>query len=315
MIRKTALFLLPLLMLAQPAEAEDRSEVVRFKAGASSATISGSIRGYDGVNYMLGARAGQMLPVLFSPDNGSCYFNYSAPGADSATHIGSSDGNEFSMRLTHSGNQRVQVYLMRNAARRNETCKYRLTIEIAGGAAGGGGEASEASPRTMMASCRERAHQILRTRLPNIEVKYEGQRTDGTHAVNGSAFIHGRHETFQCSFNDRGNRIVQFIVNRNDDALVPGTNFHATGPISCAQYEGQPYETCQFGVIRQGNGTATVHVFFKDGARRMIHFRDGEAVSSDSDAGVYSDRHTDMMTVYIGTGERYEIPDAVIYGG
>jgi hypothetical protein len=69
-------------------------------------------------------------------------------------------------------------------------------------------------PERMMQDCRIRAHEVLHTRLPNIETKYEGQRTDGTHAVNGTAVIRGRIETFQCTFNRRGRRITQFLVNQ-----------------------------------------------------------------------------------------------------
>lgn len=73
---------------------------------------------------------------------------------------------------------------------------------------------AQSTSSQMMAECRNRAHEVLRTRLPNIETKYEGQRTDGTHAVNGTTSIQGNRKTFQCSFNRRGNRIVKFIVNQ-----------------------------------------------------------------------------------------------------
>jgi hypothetical protein len=65
----------------------------------------------------------------------------------------------------------------------------------------------------MIQECRVRAGDEFRTRLPNIETKYEGQRTDGTHAVNGTARFDGRTRTFQCSFNRSGRRIVEFVVN------------------------------------------------------------------------------------------------------
>lgn len=297
--------------------AADRTETVKFPGGASGTTISGSVKGYDGVDYLLGANAGQMMHVLFSPSNRACYFNVNEPGNDYAIFNGSASGNEFSARLTKNGNYMAQVYLMRSAARRGETCKYSISFEISGGSASSGSNSAAASPRTMMAQCRERAHQILRTRLPNIETKYEGQRTDGTHAVNGSAFIHGRQETFQCSFNRNGGKIVQFVINHHENSQVGGSgaNFDATGQINCALYEGQPYELCRFGVVRKGNGTATLTVFFANGTRRVINFNSGTAVSSNSDAGVYADRHADLMTVYVGTDERYEIPDAAIYGG
>ena len=74
------------------------------------------------------------------------------------------------------------------------------------------------TPARMMQECRIRAHEVLHTRLPDIETKYEGQRTDGTHAVNGTAWIRGRTETFQCSFNRPGRQIIQFIVNQPSGA-------------------------------------------------------------------------------------------------
>lgn len=129
---RTAFAALVAATLAFPVFAGDRTENVHFAAGAHSATFKGSVTGYDGVNYMLGANAGQMVHVLFSGDNGACYFNYWEPGADTAVHQGEIAGNEFSMRLSTSGKQRVQVYLMRSAARRNETCHYSVTIEITG---------------------------------------------------------------------------------------------------------------------------------------------------------------------------------------
>jgi hypothetical protein len=49
--------------------------------------------------------------------------------------IGSSEGNRFSGPLTVSGRHVVQVYLMRNAARRNEVANYILTIGVTGAAA------------------------------------------------------------------------------------------------------------------------------------------------------------------------------------
>lgn len=202
---------LSLFAATVPALAKDRTETVRFKSGAISATVSSRVKGYDVVNYVLDAQAGQMVHILFSPNHNSCYFNFVNPGADSAVFVGEVSGNEFSMRLRKSGKHRAEVYLMRNAARRGEICKYSISFEITGAAAGGG--AVGGTPADMMATCRSRAHEILRTRLPDIETKYEGQRSDGTHAVNGTAYINGDAETFQCSFNRNGSKIVSFVVN------------------------------------------------------------------------------------------------------
>jgi hypothetical protein len=172
-----------------------------------------------------------------------------------------------------------------------------------------------ATPEYMMAKCRARAHELLRTRLPNIETNYEGQRTDGTHAVNGTAHIGDLSENFQCSFNKSGQRIVNFTVAHVERPRTSGGGDRATGDINCAEFDGQPFGRCRFVVIRQGNGTATVRVVFSDGARRTLHFRNGKAVSSDSDAGIYTERQSDLNTVFVGSEERYEIPDAVVFGG
>ena len=73
--------------------------------------------------------------------------------------------------------------------------------------------APQAGPGTMKANCRDRAAHVFHTRQPSIETKYEGQRTDRSHAVNGTVYLRSVEETFQCSFNSDGSRITQFVVN------------------------------------------------------------------------------------------------------
>ena len=101
------------------------------------------------------------------------------------------------------------------------------------------------------------------------------------------------------------------------DVLVAGTNFNATGEIPCARQKGQPMRSCRFGVIRRGNGSATVRIFWPDNGERNLYFENGKVSSSDAESGegVSSEREGDLNKVFIGTEERFEIPDAVIYGG
>ncbi len=61
-----------------------------------------------------------------------------------------------------------------------------------------------------MQECRVRAGHVFQTRLPNIDTKYEGPQADGTHAVSGTATLNGRIQTFKCTFNKNGNKIIQF---------------------------------------------------------------------------------------------------------
>jgi hypothetical protein len=103
------------------------------------------------------------------------------------------------------------------------------------------------------------------------------------------------------------------------DALVPGTRFHATGEIPCAQAAGQPMRPCRFGVVRQGLGRAEVTVFRPDGSVRTIVFEGARPVrfggaAPTAGAAMTVDQDRDLFTVRIGT-ERYEIPEAVVSGG
>ena len=99
------------------------------------------------------------------------------------------------------------------------------------------------------------------------------------------------------------------------DALVPGTRFNATGLVDCTNQIGATMFTCEFGVIREGGGSGTVVVTLPTGNTRSIYFRSGSPVSSDAPAALRFQRSSDSTLVFIGTIERYSIPDAVIWGG
>ena len=237
----TATLLLITLVALRPVCAQDgmRTERVQFARGATNAIVEDSITGYDIVNYTIGAGQGQSIFISLQTDNASTYFNLLEPGeTDVATYNGSIEGNQYSGILQASGDYVVRVYLMRNAARRNETANYRLEVQI-----------SDAS--------------------------------DATRAGLG--------------------------------------DFDATRRIPCAQFAGQPSVPCDFGVARSGNGNATVIVTRPDGTRRAIFFVDGKANSADtSQADGYPEfsvtRERDLSLVRVGD-ERYEIPDAVPFGG
>lgn len=119
-------------LVANTALADDiRTERVQFHKGASSATVEGQIKGRESVDYLLGAREGQSMNVSMATDNRSSYFNIIAPGkANEAIFVGSIAGNQFEGTLPASGDYKIRVYLMRNAARRDETAKYRLEMII-----------------------------------------------------------------------------------------------------------------------------------------------------------------------------------------
>ena len=129
---KSPALILTAALLATTALAGDiRSERVQFHKGANSATIEAQIKGYETVDYVLGAKQGQSMNVSMATDNGANYFNIIAPGeTDVAMFVGSTSGNQYEGRLPASGDYKVRVYMMRSAARRDEVAKYRLEMII-----------------------------------------------------------------------------------------------------------------------------------------------------------------------------------------
>ncbi len=95
--------------------------------------------------------------------------------------------------------------------------------------------------------------------------------------------------------------------------------FDASGTIPCAKYKGQPKVECPFGVARGKNGTATVHITHPDGSKRVLFFENGVAVGADlsqADGSMEfsAKKESDLFLIHAGDG-RYEVPEAVIFGG
>jgi hypothetical protein len=110
-----------------------------------------------------------------------------------------------------------------------------------------------------------------------------------------------------------------------DDKMVEASarasqgRFNATGKSPCAQNKGQPMGQCDFGVARAGGGTAAVAITLPDGRQRVIFFKAGKAVSAnlsqaDGKMSFSATKDADLYMIRAGN-ERYEIPEAVIYGG
>jgi hypothetical protein len=177
-----ASFALLALVGAGPAGAQPKERAVTFKPGATSAQLRGLIRGGEDITYRLRTVPGQVLQVLFTPSNRSCYFNAFEPGREDAAHIGSTSGNEFSRSPTGDGEYRLQVYLMRNAARRNESCRYRISFEVTGTP---GGVSSGISDRELRDQCRALVATMYGVRNPSIRLGAIGTAADGF-PINGS---------------------------------------------------------------------------------------------------------------------------------
>lgn len=162
------------LMVTPISSAEATERAVQFQRGATSTVLKGVIRGDGDATFVLRTVDGQVLQTLLTVSNRSCYFNVFEPGQAEAAHIGSTSGNEFGRSPTRAGAYRFQVYLMRNAARRNESCRYNLSIELTGRP---GGASAGVSNRQMRDSCQARVRDMYA--VPSQRIRMASLRSDG----------------------------------------------------------------------------------------------------------------------------------------
>lgn len=347
---QTALILC-LLAVSQPVSAQTpptRTEDVHFSAGATGTVLDGRITGEEYVLYKIGAEAGQTMDVNLTSDNGATYFNLYAPGSgpgDQALAAGEMQPeiNHFSGTLPASGEYSISVFLYRNAARRNEAANYTLDISITGdtGAVVQGDFADglqggpdffnvRTSGGTLNLRSAASSGAALVTQLANgTPVRNlgcrmaEGRRWCRVATLSGPAIegwaagdflVEGSGEGVMTQLPDA--IPVQPIGN---DALVPGTDFHATGVIDCVRGVDAPDAQCDFGVTRDGMGGGAVTVFWPDGGTRIIYFEAGKPVGydqsqADGDTPLTASMDSDNHIIFIGA-ERFVIPDAVVAGG
>ncbi len=133
--RRTIMCAVALLLAATcRAEPELRTEHITFKAGANSTQIDGRIKGYATVDYILPGQAGQPINVSLASRHKATYFNLLAPGETQVAFFNGSLGdNQYEGTLPTSGDYTVRIYMMRSAARRNESAQYRLEVILGQG--------------------------------------------------------------------------------------------------------------------------------------------------------------------------------------
>ncbi|MFN9175338.1 MAG: hypothetical protein ACK58N_12755 [Synechocystis sp.] len=132
----SAVLLITGLVVVSPvitlANSDIRTERVQFKPGTSGTVIKGSIKGDQTIDYVINARQNQSANISLGSKNSSVNFNIIAPGEkDTAFFNSSTNGTQFEGKLPKTGDYKVRVYLMRNAARNNEVANYSLDINIA----------------------------------------------------------------------------------------------------------------------------------------------------------------------------------------
>ena len=128
--------LAPLMLVAAPtfAQPDIVKHPVQFAKGKTGATIKGSIRGDQSVDYTLRAAAGQTMTVKLSGGS-TAYHNVLPPGSTGeALFVGSRDGDTSTTTLPASGEYTIRVYQMGNAKGSGKRSNFTLDVAINGAA-------------------------------------------------------------------------------------------------------------------------------------------------------------------------------------
>ena len=110
------------------------SKPLTFASGASSATVKGTIRGRQVVDYKLSARAGQTMRVRLESAHAGLAFNVLPPGSGDVAIEDAISRQEWAGTLPADGEYSLRTYLPRSAGRRGEKASYTLSVAIDGGA-------------------------------------------------------------------------------------------------------------------------------------------------------------------------------------
>jgi hypothetical protein len=116
-----------------------------------------------------------------------------------------------------------------------------LPVLVGGAAIAACGVALAQSPDYMIQDCSYSSQVFYQDFEAKAEAKYEGQRTDGTHAVNGTIYLENRSAYFSCSYNAAGDTLVEFFAEQQS---WPGF----------ARGEGSPYQAKTQGGAQAQNG-------------------------------------------------------------
>jgi len=305
--------------LAQPI----REQRLDITATAAPVLIEDRLIGDAIVDYLVAGQQSQILSVDMLTSNGAAYFNVLPTGSETALFVGSTSGNVADVHLSESGSYTIRVYLMRSAARRNESADYSLAVGLGGpdfadGLAGG--------PDFWQVT-RVGGGDALNVRGgPSTRYAVIGKLRNGDVLQNRGCRLSGSQRW--CSIRAVGSGVVGWVAGRYLMESAPprrpemppggpvgnGTPFDATGTVACALAPSRPMSRCLFGVIRQGPGNAGIWIAVGGGAERYFLFEAGTPVTSNTNGELSFDKLDDLYRIRIGE-ERYEIPEAVVYGG
>ncbi len=285
--------------------------------------IEDSITGDELVDYVVGVSQSQILSVDLQTSNTANYFNILPAGSNEAVFIGSTQGSVADIPVPAAGDYVIRVYLMRSAARRDETARYSLAVSIG---APEFADSLSGGPDFWKVAGLEGEDALNLRDGPSTRYRVTSKLRNGNVGQNRGCRMTG--DQRWCLIRVANSGVTGWVAGRYlvetaapRSPAVPeggpvgnGTPFDATGAIPCATAPGQPSHPCSFGVVRAGPGNAGLWISLGDGNERHILFESGEPVTSNSGDALSFEKREYMYYISIGN-ERYEIPEAVVYGG
>ncbi|KKB77311.1 hypothetical protein VW29_18265 [Devosia limi DSM 17137] len=214
------------------------SEVVAI-ADAATTSVEGTISGEDYIDYVVSAKAGQVLSAGLTSVDKSVNFNVLPPQGDEALFTGSIYGTDYVGRIPEDGDYTIRVYQMGAAA--SEGLDNDFTLEL------------------------------------GLDVE---------------------------------------SLPEQEDAIVEGTDYNATGTLPCTFEANPDAPECTFGVRRAGDGAASVFVTTPNGFVRQLDFAaDGKVTAPGSDAPIEAVVQGEDTVVNINKGEEvYRVKDIIVLG-
>lgn len=336
------LLVLVLLFAGAGAEAQQngqRNYRIVFPPGTTATVAADQIAGQDTVLYRLSAREGQRMTVALNAQGAQVYFNVYAPGrrpGDTALAVSSQPGrlvprvNRFEADLPRSGDYLIWVYLDRAAARRGDGAGYSMSVSVTGGqqvtpppvAAIPG--TPERVPFLKVTGVRAGDQLNVRAgpstgepvifRLPN---DYVVRNLGCQQTQTGSAWCK---ISALGSLGGTGWASARYLVSATQpDRPKPqpqppggGGQYTVTGVLRCDI--AQDTNDCRFGVIRRGQGDATLVIFRPGAPERRIEFRNFRPVSVNTQTGVYGERTNGTYVINVGQTERYVVALDALFG-
>lgn len=348
-LRRTRNMLL-LVVLAWPGPAAaqvERMDRIAFPAESDSAFVQGAIRGREVADYVVSAAPGQRVQAELTASNPNVFLNVRAPGSMETTHVGPVRGNVFDGLATAAGDYRLSVFLVGEAARRDEVAAYALSVTVAPRQPAARPEpqqAAEAPP----AAAPPRPEAFAITGLPRGQtLNLRGgpstrdrvvARLAAREVVLGRGCQQVQAERWCQVERQEGGGAGWVMARYLAPAALPTPaslavpaaarapareaetaprrtgGFDAVGFLPCAMVRGQPSRECRFGVERAGQGAALLDVLGANGVTRRIVFERGAPVRADGGGPLSVERFGDLFLIRLGD-ERFEVPEAVVTGG